>query len=557
MTTEKRSTDGGDLPSSRHDSIAQVAPEQQGTLSRSERLIVAFAVLAGVLAVASANTVVDLDLFHQMALFREIWNTAAVPTGGTFAYTPTLDPVVHHEWGTGAVHFFTIVKSGLGHTGLMILKYLITFAICFACYFASQKSQGQFLTICLLAPVAICVGGYTGFTNVRAQMFTLLFLAIQFWMIGRDQAGCKKWIWVWPIMILLWCNLHGGVVAGLGIFGIYTAWRLIDQSIRTGSRSQAIRQIAHLFGLLGLAPLLLCINPWGTTYIPYLIRAVRMKRELIGEWLPIWHSPNMSLLSMYGVAVLIWLVTSLMIVGEKNKTAATKRELLASMWKYIFPIAIVGLTAILAARHIRHVSIFAVTWICFVPGMLAQTELRESLTQVSPSSRRLLVRLSVAVAMIAMAISFNAKFGAIQTPEVRTARLRGAPLYPVSAMNFLQEKGIQGNMMVPFAAGAYVSWRMYPKIKVSIDSRYEAAYPEGAVEESVSFYRAWDNWEQILDRYPTDFILVPTTAPICKKLAAGVEDRELPWHVIYRDASYLIYGRTPSSDAVAIVRAKR
>jgi len=450
---------------------------------------------------------------------------------------------VHHEWGTGAVHFFTIVKSGLGSTGLMLLKYFVTFAICFACYFAAKKHRGPFLTICMLAPVALCVGGYTGFTNVRAQMFTLLFLSIQFWMIGSDLQGCKKWIWAWPIMVLMWCNLHGGVVAGLGIFGIYTTWRLIDLSLRTGSRTKAILQSKHLFRLLVLAPFLLCINPWGTTYIPYLIRALRMKRELIGEWLPIWHSPNMALLSMYVVAVLIWLATSLLIVGEKNKTAKTKRELLVSMWKYLFPIAVVGLTAVLAARHIRHVSIFAVTWICFVPGLLAQTELRESLTQVSASNRKLLVRFSVAVAMIALAISFNAKFGAIQTPEVRTARLRGAPLYPVSAINFLQRQGTEGNMMVPFASGAYVSWRMYPKIKVSIDSRYEAAYPEGAVEESVAFYRAWDSWKEILDRYPTDLILVPTSAPVHAKLSSGAELQNLPWQVIYRDPSYAIYAR--------------
>ena len=524
------------------------------SLTRSEKCIVAFAVLMGVLAVASSNTVIDLDLFHQMALFREMWTTSAVPAGGTFAYNPTLDPVVHHEWGTGAIHFFTIVGTGLGSTGLMILKYLVTFAVCFACYFAARRHHGLFLTICFLAPVALCVGGYTGFTNVRAQMFTLLFLALQFWMIGRDLDGMRKWALCWPLMILLWCNVHGGVVAGLGIFGIYAAWRVVGIWLETGSTETAAKKTWHLLALLGMAPAILCINPWGTTYIPYLIRAVRMKRELIGEWQPIWHSPNTSMLSMYAVAILIWLAAAMLIVGEQKKQTRSARELVAAMWKFLFPIVVVGLTAALAAKHIRHISIFAVTWVCFVPGLLARTELRESLSSVSATNRKLLVRFSVAIAMFAFAISANAKFGSIQTPEVRTARLRGAPIYPVSALNFLQQQGTQGNMMVPFASGAYVSWRMHPNIKVSIDSRYEAAYPEGAVEESVAFYHAWDSWRTILDRYPTDLILVPTSAPVYAELNTAIASHELSWHSIYRDTSYAIYARIDGNQVASTKR---
>ena len=67
------------------------------------RLAVAFALLAIVLGVAAKNMVVDLDLFHEMSLYRQMESENRMPRTDAFAYTPTVEPVVHHEWATGAV----------------------------------------------------------------------------------------------------------------------------------------------------------------------------------------------------------------------------------------------------------------------------------------------------------------------------------------------------------------------------------------------------------------------------------------------------------------------
>ncbi len=527
-------------------------------LSPTEKWGVVFAMAMGILVVASTNMVIDLDLFHEMALFREMWNTSSVPVGGTFAYTPTRPTVVHHEWGTGAVLYYAISGSGWGLTGLMILKYLLTFGICAIGFRAAVQHGGSFLPICGLAPVALCVGGYAGFTNIRAQMFTLLFLAIQYWMMGRDIRGHRKWVWAWPILFLIWANLHAGVVAGLGLFGIYVGWQFAGDWLRN-SFGTAIAQNIHRLSLLAVSPLLLCINPWGATYIPYLFRAVRMERKLIGEWQPIWKSNDMAMVAMFGIAILIAVAAAILVIGnefrQRKQNNKADKTVILSVWQYLFPLTVVALTAILAAKHIRHVSIFAITWICFVPGLLMQSELRESLTNISQSSRRMLFKGCVAAALIGLAISCNNHFGAIRIPEVRTAELRGAPVYPVAAINYLQEKQVSGNMMVPFATGAYVSWRMHPAIQVSIDSRYEVAYPDGAVEESVAFYRMLDSsWQEMLDKYPTDLILVPTWAPVDKALTDAVANREITWKEIYRDPSYAIYSRSLEHNTASLPR---
>lgn len=49
---------------------------------------------------------------------------------------------------------------------------------------------------------------------------------------------------------------------------------------------------------------------------------------------------------------------------------------------------------------------------------------------------------------------------------------------------------------------------------MSLDSRYEVAYPDHVVTEHVDFAKAHgDQWHELPDRYPTDLVLIPTNAP--------------------------------------------
>lgn len=502
-----------------------------------------FACLMMVLAVASANTVVDLDLFHQMALFRELLNSGTMPHADTFAYTPTLETVVHHEWGTGAIHYFAIVASGLGSGGLMALKYIVTFSICLVCFQTAKNFGGVFELIALAVPVALLVGGYTGFTNVRAQMFTLLFLTLQYLMLSWDAKGSRLWCLAWVPMFIVWGNLHGGAVAGAGILGVYTASRIFDSWLNQQTLKESIKASWHRIVLLASVPFLLCVNPYGWTYVPYLVRALSMERRLIGEWQPIWTSPNVSLIGIFVLAIVVAGSAMLMRFQTASVLESRWKDRMQRLSDDIFPMLAITLTAYLATKHIRHVSIFAVTWFCFAPGLLSRTEICESVQNLFRAHPKRVLRASLAVAMLAIAMSFNAQFWSLQVPQVERDDLRGAPIYPVAAVNFLQQQEIEGNLMTPFATGAYVSWRMYPQIKVSIDSRYEAAYPEGSVEESVAFYRAHSLWQQTLEKYPTDMILVPNREKIYAALTKAIKAQQLPWSCIYHDASFTIFAK--------------
>ena len=55
-------------------------------------------------------------------------------------------------------------------------------------------------------------------------------------------------------------------------------------------------------------------------------------------------------------------------------------------------------------------------------------------------------------------------------------------------VDILALAGAKGNAATPFAWGSYVSWRLYPNIKISMDGRYETAYPESTFDLNNAFY---------------------------------------------------------------------
>ena len=89
--------------------------------------------------------------------------------------------------------------------------------------------------------------------------------------------------------------------------------------------------------------------------------------------------------------------------------------------------------------------------------------------------------------------------------------------------------------MTPFNYGAYVSWKLSPFVRVSLDSRYEAVYSERVFNKNLDFYSAKPDWQSTLSSYPTDAVLVPTAKPVAAHMP------ETGWSRVYSDAHFEVY----------------
>jgi hypothetical protein len=109
-------------------------------------------------------------------------------------------------------------------------------------------------------------------------------------------------------------------------------------------------------------------------------------------------------------------------------------------------------------------------------------------------------------------------------------------------VDYLKQQRFTGNLMVSFAAGSYVTWKLYPTVRVSMDSRYEAAYDPDLVERFIRAYRTGEGAAELLNGFPHDAVLIETPSPLRK-----VAESDTRWRLVYADPFYVVYAGSHSS----------
>src|SRR5512134_1790514 len=103
------------------------------------RPLMGLGVLGLLLVLLAENHVVDGDVFHEMALVREGLAQGQFPLGDTFAYTPTMETVVHHEWGMGVILYALWEGMGWGASALSALRYALILTVLAIAYGVARR----------------------------------------------------------------------------------------------------------------------------------------------------------------------------------------------------------------------------------------------------------------------------------------------------------------------------------------------------------------------------------------------------------------------------------
>jgi len=485
-------------------SSAQSPPAAAGRPAHSGVIApacIAAALLAMVALILAAFRFADHDMFHQMALAKAAIELGHVPRDDLFAFTPTLSPVVHHEWGMGFILHGLWQLAGLH--AVAALRIMLVAAILALTTLTARRRGASWGIIAATMPLGLLFLS-AGISPVRAQLFTLVFLAAQLLFMDLDRRGIKWWVPLWLLLLIPWLNIHGGFVVGPAILALH--W--LEQVARTRKPQW------HLIAAgLAAVPLML-INPYGTDFVRYLFSAVTMPRGLISEWAPLW-TPGLRLeLAAASFSALITLYAAL----RKG-------------WR-----TLPGLPVLLAAlvesfMHQRHLSILAVVWVAYVPGMLAGTPLDGLLARLW-ERRRALIAAGAFAATGACLFALPAPPWRVEL-ATRDADAAAAVL-PVHAADYLERTRFTGNVLTPFNGSAYLSWRLWPDVKVSLDSRYEAAYSAEVVQDHMRFYAADGDWPDTLEKYNPDLVLTTTGSAIGELLT------QHRWTTVHKDEAYVL-----------------
>jgi hypothetical protein len=469
----------------------------QGTKAAS----VAIALL---LFARAAGGYVDPDVFHEMALARAACALGRVPTVDLFAYTPTVQPTIQHEWGMGMVLYG--MATWLGAPGLLLLRYGLAAAIAVACAACARRRGASGTVLAVLAPIGVLLVS-PSLSTVRAQMVTLLFTALLLGFLERDREGRRGWIAGWLAVFLVWTNVHGGFVVGV----LFLIVHACEQVARR-------RPVGHLLLALAASGLLLGATPYGFAHAPFLLRGILLARPHVGEWAPITRADPLDVALFAGSLALA--------LGAVAST----------VWRRATGLPLLLAAAAATALHQRHLGIYAVVWTCLAPSWVESSAIGGAL-------RKLAARSAIATAACWCLLGIGAAVSLVRNRPLRllvpSSRADGVGwTYPVGAVEYLDGAGFRGNVMTPFHAGAFVSWKLHPRVLVSFDGRYEVAYADGAEQENHDFYLGRLGWREILERHPTDLVLAATDEAVAQRMG------DVPgWTPVYRDDAWVIWKR--------------
>ena len=449
----------------------------------------------------TAFNLVDVDIWHEMALIRESLRAGHLLTRDVFSYTPTIYPSVHHEWGSGLLAY--VVTYWIGSDAILALKYIIALLIGFLCLRCAKSMGANSVVWAVLCPIAIYLSQLGFLSVIRAQVYSFFFVACCFWAFEQDRRGRRRWLIPWLCIFPLWVNLHGGFVVGLGLLALYA----IEQALGR-------QPFRHLLPILAGSSIEVLINPYGPAYIRYIVRALAMTRPYIQEWRPVWiFGPLRTTLFLAAVVILVYSVSK---VGIRRTPG----------------LLMLIATAAQATLHFKLMPLFAIAWISHVPAYLQQTPIGQWIQNFT--QRRFAFVLSIWLLITAIYLTDAVRW---QFWRVRVPQSDSSFAYPVGAVDYLRQQHFVGNVMVPFRQGAYVSWKLFPAVKVSVDSRYEVAYSEEWVRRTFQFYAAEPDWQKTLNAYPTDLVLVPQVSPMARVM------QQSGWQMVYVDREFEIFAR--------------
>jgi hypothetical protein len=109
--------------------------------------------------------------------------------------------------------------------------------------------------------------------------------------------------------------------------------------------------------------------------------------------------------------------------------------------------------------------------------------------------------------------------------------------YPVGAIAFMKENGLNGRILVFFDWGEQVIFEL-PKSQPSIDGRLDTCYSRELIAAHWQFYNGKPYDEKLLNPDAADFALLPSN------LAGGFALKERPgWRAIYYDDTAVLLAR--------------
>jgi hypothetical protein len=498
----------------------------------------------------------DLDFSWQVRTGARIVQTGQVRNPDSFTYTIAGKQVPDFEW----LYEVTLwaVWTGLGYGGLKLLRVLLVAAPLVLLGRRLHRAGVAWHGIALALGVAVAV--LAPAWNLRPLYCTTLGLLLVSGWLHDHCTGRRPLSWWLPVVMLLWANLHPGVITGQGLLAGAIAWEWINRRVRLNPPlSRAACRRLTLIGGAGLAATLVSPDPLERLLYPFRPEVSHPVQRIFAEMQPlhcfILQPPYLTNLA-YVVAALV--AVSVVLQFRRYR-----------LWEVALLLGLAGL-ANLAIRSLQDwlliMLALGVPKLARLPRQIALRRRRLDPTErwhgAVARGERLLLRVDRSCKHVlnspllrprwALPVAVVAALALVSLvpPLSRRMPVQDSPDWPAAALDWAAAQGLGGRFFGPPDYGAYVTWRLGDRARCYTDTRGFFFTPE-LLEDSHYLPLLAPGWQDRLRRVlnrGTDYFLLETTGPrgaLWRTLRPGAGEP------LYLDENTVLLGRAQVEQAIA------
>lgn len=435
----------------------------------------------------------DFDLWARLIAGMGVVDGGEVLKSDFISYTP-VHTWFDHEWGSGVI-FYTILKL-FGPYGLLILQALLFFGIIFICS-KIIKLKTQFSPYNLLFYFISVMAVMVNFNHpVRCHMFSFLFFVLFIYIFELVRRGNNKLLYLIPVIIIFWNNIHGGVVSGLGLTAMYAIGEYLNKKPYK----------KYLITLL-ISSVLLVINPWGIKYLDFLLKANTMTRTYIVEWWGIFSKYHLFKYLIFKIYMLGMIILEGNVLFKNIKSYGIKKCYEnTDKVKFIILLS----TLYLSVLHVKLLPFFVLSSLIF---------LYDDFYRLTEKIKFPISKLLISVLIFFSVFSLVVK--ELSLPV-------GMNTYPVKEVEFIKINNLKGKILANFGYGSYIAYKLYPRNLVFMDGRYEEVYYDFMVPMLKEFLLTYPHMNEMFEYFPPDIILVEKSYPVFNYL-----NKSNGWKLVY------------------------
>jgi hypothetical protein len=483
--------------------LAVPIPQQvaQKKDANGKRFLIFALMLLVVLTFTAIQPLIPNDFFPYLRIGQEILRTGALPTTEFMTYTSYGNPALYLYWLPSLI-FLAIYQAG------GVLLTTLAAMICVGSFFFLMWKSLEELGISSLTSgfVLILISLIAAsFFSPRPQVLALPLFGLSLWLILLWQNGKDQFLWLLPVISLLWVNLHGSFIV---------LFLLLIPAIVFGAGNRR-----RLIILTVLAFLATFVNAYTYQIWSNMFSVVaNQSNQLFGmEWRPL-SNQGWQWNILFGLLLLIPLLATF---------SKTKVKWLYWIWFLGF-----GWMALSSVRY--------VIWFLPILALVLCTLINAWVEKLAERfSNRLNQRgLNLILGSVMLA------FPLLLLPGVRTIWWQNSPpayndSTPIKAVEWLrQNPDLPGNLWTDFSFSTYLTYAL-PDRKLFTTNRIEDFTP-AQLEDYISIAGGAFDWETILQKYSIRLVM-PSRAEqpeLVKALSTSAN-----WRQVYDDTHAIIFVR--------------